>query len=340
MKWLAGIMPMNKNDPIIKVKNLTKAFPVYRGAIFKRKLGDMKAVDSVSFDIQKGKTLGLVGESGCGKTTTGRAILHLEKPTSGQVIFKGQDITRLGKYDLRKLRRDIQIIYQDPFGSLNPRMKIRDIVGEPLRIHSMAGSRAQYLDQVGHLLEVVGLSQAMAGRYPHEFSGGQRQRIGIARALAVKPDFIVCDEPVSALDVSIQAQIINLLKDLQEKFNLTYLFIAHDLAVVRHISDRIAVMYLGQIVEIADSRDLYQNPGHPYTKALLAAAPIPDPEKEQAREHMMLSGEVPGLLNIPKGCRFHPRCPFVEDVCKESRPGLETVSPSGHKVACHLTSLQ
>jgi len=333
-------MPMNNNDPIIEVKNLTKVFPIYRGEIFRTKLGDLRAVDNVSFDIQRGKTLGLVGESGCGKTTAGRAILQLEKPTSGRVLFKGRDITRLGKYELRRLRRDIQIIYQDPFGSLNPRMKIRDIVGEPLRIHSMAGSKAQYLDQVGQLLEVVGLSPAMTGRYPHEFSGGQRQRIGIARALAVKPDFIVCDEPVSALDVSIQAQIINLLKDLQEKFNLTYLFIAHDLAVVRHISDRIAVMYLGEIVEIADRQDLYQKPGHPYTKALLSAVPIPNPEKEKIREHVMISGEVPGLLNMPQGCRFHPRCPFAEDVCRQSRPDLESVNGNGHQVSCHFKSLE
>ncbi|RJP84052.1 MAG: ABC transporter ATP-binding protein [Desulfobacteraceae bacterium] len=333
-------MPKNNKEPLIQVKNLTKIFPLYRGAIFRKKLGDLKAVDNVSFDIRRGETLGLVGESGCGKTTTGRTILQLERPTSGAVIYDGRDITMFGKAETRRLRRHIQIIYQDPFGSLNPRMKIGDIVGEPLRIHHMAGSPAEYADAVENLLEVVGINAAMAGRYPHEFSGGQRQRIGIARALAVKPDFIVCDEPVSALDVSIQAQIINLLEDLQERFNLTYLFIAHDLAVVRHISDRIAVMYLGEIVEIADRQDLYRNPGHPYTRALLSAVPIPDPEIEKTREHVMIKGEVPGLLSMPQGCRFHPRCPFMMDICRNLRPVLETVNGSGHKVACHLKSLE
>jgi oligopeptide transport system ATP-binding protein len=333
-------MAKNNKDTLIQVKNLTKVFPLYHGVVFKKKLGDLRAVDSVSFDIQRGETLGLVGESGCGKTTAGRTILQLEKPTSGEVIFDGRDITRVGKHEARRLRKHIQIIYQDPFGSLNPRMKIRDIVGEPLCIHAMAGSRAQYLDQVEQLLEVVGLTPAMAGRYPHEFSGGQRQRIGIARALAVKPDFIVCDEPVSALDVSIQAQIINLLKDLQERFTLTYLFIAHDLAVVRHISNHIAVMYLGEIVEIADRQELYQKPGHPYTKALLSAVPIPDPGIEKNREHVMIKGEVPGLLNMPQGCRFHPRCLFVMDICRNLRPGLESVNGNGHKVACHFKSLE
>ena len=331
-------MPNNNKDILIRVKNLTKVFPLHHGAVFRKKLGDLRAVDNVSFDIHRGETLGLVGESGCGKTTTGRTLLQMERPTSGEVIFNGRDITRFGKKETRRLRRHIQIIHQDPFGSLNPRMKVKDIVGEPLRIHHMAGSRAEYADAVEQLLEVVGLNPAMAGRYPHEFSGGQRQRIGIARALAVKPDFIVCDEPVSALDVSIQAQIINLLEDLQERFYLTYLFIAHDLAVVRHISDRIAVMYLGEIVEIADRQDLYRNPGHPYTRALLSAVPIPDPEIEKTREHVMITGEVPGLLSMPQGCRFHPRCPFVMDMCKDLRPRLETVNGNGHKVACHLKS--
>ncbi|MDO9266091.1 MAG: ABC transporter ATP-binding protein [Sulfurimonas sp.] len=328
----------NTKEPLIRVKNLTKIFPLHHGVVFRKKLGDLRAVDNVSFDIHKGETLGLVGESGCGKTTTGRTLLQMERPTSGEVIFDGRDITRLGKQETRRLRKHIQIIHQDPFGSLNPRMKVKDIVGEPLRIHHIAGSRAEFADAVEQLLEVVGLNPAMAGRYPHEFSGGQRQRIGIARALAVKPDFIVCDEPVSALDVSIQAQIINLLEDLQERFNLTYLFIAHDLAVVRHISDRIAVMYLGEIVEIADRQDLYRNPGHPYTKALLSAVPIPDPEIEKTREHVMITGEVPGLLSMPQGCRFHPRCPFMMDICKDLRPRLETVNGNGHKVACHLKS--
>jgi len=331
-------MPKNNKDILIRVKNLTKVFPLHHGVVFRKKLGDLRAVDNVSFDIHRGETLGLVGESGCGKTTTGRTLLQMERPTSGEVIFDGRDITRFGKQETRSLRRHIQIIHQDTFGSLNPRMKVKDIVGEPLRIHHMAGSRAEYVDAVGQLLEVVGLNPAMAGRYPHEFSGGQRQRIGIARALAVKPDFIVCDEPVSALDVSIQAQIINLLEDLQERFNLTYLFIAHDLAVVRHISDRVAVMYLGEIVEIADRQDLYRNPGHPYTKALLSAVPIPDPEIEKNREHVMITGEVPGLLSMPQGCRFHPRCPFMMDMCKDLRPRLESINGNGHKVACHLKS--
>ncbi len=324
------------NDTLIHVNGLSKHFPIYHGAIFKKKIGDLKALDGVSFDISKGETLGLVGESGCGKTTTGRTVLQLERPTSGEVLFQGNDITRLKEYERRKLRKHMQIIYQDPFGSLDPRMTVGDIVGEALLIHNLTQGKGEYAEKVRHLLEIVGLNPAMAVRYPHEFSGGQRQRIGIARALAASPSFIVCDEPVSALDVSIQAQIINLLEDLKEKLNLTYLFIAHDLSVVRHISDRIAVMYLGGIVEIASREDLYHNPGHPYTKALLAAVPIPDPEKEYGREHCMIKGEVPSLFNTPRGCKFHPRCPLAQKTCTESKPVLKRINNKDHLVACHL----
>jgi len=321
---------------LIQVRNLSKHFPIYRGTVFRRKVGELKAVRDVSFSLSVGETLGLVGESGCGKTTTGRAILQLEQPTYGEVLFQGTDITKLGKYAHRRLRKHLQIIYQDPFGSLDPRMTVGDIVGEALLIHKLTRGSGEYADRVGHLLEIVGLSPIMAGRYPHEFSGGQRQRIGIARALAVSPSFIVCDEPVSALDVSIQAQIINLLEDLQEQMNLTYLFIAHDLSVVRHMSDRIAVMYLGEIVEIAGREDLYHDPGHPYTRALLAAVPIPDPDMEYGHEYNLINGEVPSLLNAPRGCAFHPRCPHMETICTENRPVLKRRDGSDHMVACHL----
>ena len=324
------------NTILLQVKDLSKHFPLYRGVVFKRKTGVLKAVDKVSFHISRGETLGLVGESGCGKTTTGRIILQLEHPTSGNVVFQGMDITRLGKDERRKLRKHMQIIYQDPYGSLDPRMSVSDIVGEALLIHNLTKGKGEYAEQVAHLLEIVGLNPAMARRYPHEFSGGQRQRIGIARALAVSPSFIVCDEPVSALDVSIQAQIINLLEELQEKLNLTYLFIAHDLAVVRHISDRIAVMYLGEIVEMALRTELYHHPGHPYTKALLAAVPIPDPEIAYSREHCMIKGEVPSLFNAPCGCRFHPRCLLAQKICRESKPELRNIPGGNHMVACHL----
>jgi len=321
---------------MIRVRDLKKHFPVYRGVVFRRAVGDIRAVDGVSFVIGEGETLGLVGESGCGKTTTGRTVLQLERPTSGEVLFMGRDITAIDKYERRRLARHMQIIYQDPFSSLNPRMTVRDIVGEPLLIHGMTRSRADYAARVDNLLEIVGLNPAMAKRYPHEFSGGQRQRIGIARALAVEPRFIVCDEPVSALDVSIQAQIINLLEELQEEFNLAYLFISHDLAVVRHISTRVAVMYLGEIVEIAPRDDLYRYAAHPYTQALLAAVPVPDPDVERAREHCMMKGEVPGIFENPSGCRFHPRCPRAEAVCRENRPELRPVNGGGHMAACHL----
>jgi oligopeptide transport system ATP-binding protein len=325
-----------KNTALIQVRELSKHFPIYEGAIFKKKIGVLKALDRVSFHISCGETLGLVGESGCGKTTTGRTILQLERPSSGEVLFQGTDITMLGKKDRRKIRKHMQIIYQDPFGSLDPRMRVSDIVGEALLIHDLTRGKGEYIDKVDYLLEIVGLSPSMAKRYPHEFSGGQRQRIGIARALAVAPRFIVCDEPVSALDVSIQAQIINLLEELQEKLNLTYLFIAHDLAVVRHISNRIAVMYMGEIVEIADRKELYHNPAHPYTRALLAAVPIPDPEIEYTRGHCMVKGEVPSLFNSPQGCTFHPRCPLAQRICRESKPVLGRSHISDHMVACHL----
>jgi oligopeptide transport system ATP-binding protein len=328
-------MSTNNTDILVEVQDLKVYFPVAVGNIIKKKIGDIKAVDGVSFSIKRGETLGLVGESGSGKTTTGSALLQLERPTGGKIFFEGQDITGVKKKEIRKLRRRMQIIFQDPFSSLDPRMTVRDIIGEPLVIHGMAGSRSEYRDMTADLLKVVGLDPSMGDRYPHEFSGGQRQRIGVARALAVKPSFIVCDEPVSALDVSIQAQIINLLEDLQEKFNLTYLFIAHDLAVVRHISDRIAVMYLGELVEIASRMELYHNPQHPYTRALLSAVPIANPTVESKREHIILMGEVPSPLFPPKGCHFHPRCKSAMEVCSKQTPQMKDISP-GHWATCHL----
>ena len=334
MRKRAGSMSTN-NNTLVEVQDLTVYFPVHVGSILKRKIGDIKAVDGINFRITQGETMGLVGESGSGKTTTGQAILQIDQPTGGKIFFEGEEVTGLGKKEIRQLRRRMQMIFQDPFGSLNPRMKVRDIIGEPLKVHNMITSRAEYRDRVTELLLVVGLDPAMGERYPHEFSGGQRQRIGVARALAVRPSFIVCDEPVSALDVSIQAQIINLLEELQEQFNLTYLFIAHDLAVVRHISDRIAVMYLGEIVEIASRVDLYRNPLHPYTKALLAAVPIPNPTLEAQREHILIHGEIPSPLNPPSGCRFHPRCLESMAECSVEVPKMNEVVP-GHFVTCLL----
>ena len=294
----------------------------------------MRAVDGLSFSIRKGETLGLVGESGCGKSTTGRAILQLHRPTAGTVQFEGVELTRLKGEPLRKMRRQMQMIFQDPYASLNPRMTVGSIIGEPLDIHNLARGKEKQ-QRVEELLRVVGLNPYFANRYPHEFSGGQRQRIGIARALAVNPSFIVCDEPISALDVSIQAQIINLLEELQDEFGLTYLFIAHDLSVVRHISDRIAVMYLGKIVEVADRLELYENPLHPYTKALLSAVPIPDPAIERKRERIILTGDVPSPVNPPPGCRFHTRCPLADTICREQEPEFREVTP-GHWAACHF----
>ena len=322
-------------DAILSIKDLKVEFPVYGGVLGGRTVGSVKAVDGVSFDVHRRETLGVVGESGCGKTTTGLAVLRMVDIASGQVVFDGQDISTLDRATMRPLRRKMQMVYQDPFGALDPRMRVKDIIGEPLIAHGLAGSRREYRKKVAELLDFVGLSSAMGERYPHEFSGGQRQRIGIARALAVRPDLVVCDEPVSALDVSIQAQIINLLEALQDEFGLTYLFISHDLSVVRHISDRVMVMYLGKVVEIADHADLYSDPKHPYTQALLSAVPLPSPDAEAAREVMLLEGEVPSPLNPPTGCPFHPRCPKAHDTCRQSMPALKEEAP-GHKVACHL----
>jgi oligopeptide transport system ATP-binding protein len=329
---------LDKNDNIlVEVKDLKMHFPITMGWMFKKTIGHVKAVDGISFQIARGETLGLVGESGCGKTTTGRVLLQLERPTSGHIFFEGEDITGMKDKSLRALRRKMQMIFQDPFGCLNPRMTAGEIIGEPLQIHNMVNSKSKYEEKVKELMVTVGLSPAMMERYPHEFSGGQRQRIGVARALSVKPDLIVCDEPVSALDVSIQAQIINLLEELQEKFNIAYLFIAHDLAVVRHISNRIAVMYLGEIVEIATRGDLYRNPLHPYTRSLLSAIPVPDPEVEAQREHVILEGEVPSPVNPPSGCKFHPRCRIADfPRCRQEKPVLMEMEGGNHWIACHL----
>src|SRR4051812_23252028 len=320
--------------PLLDVRNLVMHFPLTQGIIIQRKVGAVQAVDGVSFSVKKGETLGLVGESGCGKSTTGRAILQLYKPTAGVVDFNGKDLTKLDSGEMRKMRRHLQMIFQDPYASLNPRMTVGNIVSEPMQIHNLV-PKGERTKRVQELLQTVGLNPYFANRYPHEFSGGQRQRIGIARALAANPDFIVCDEPVSALDVSIQAQIVNLLEDLQDQFGLTYLFIAHDLSVVRHISDRVAVMYLGKIVEMADRNELYENPLHPYTKALLSAVPIPDPVIERKRERIILTGDVPSPINPPSGCHFHTRCPYVMDICKVVDPPFTDKGPD-HPVACHL----
>ncbi len=320
-------------EPILQVRELRKHFPVTQGIIRQAVVGAVKAVDGVSFEVAPGETFGLVGESGCGKTTTGRCILQLERPTAGEVIFEGQNLADATAKDLRRIRRRLQVIFQDPFSSLNPRMTVGQIIAEPMRVHGVVASKAEAQRRVGELLAEVGLPAAMARRYPHEMSGGQRQRVGIARALGLRPAFIVCDEPVSALDVSIQAQIVNLLEDLQQKYGLAYLFIAHDLAVVRHLSHRLAVMYLGKMVETAPSDSLYDRPLHPYTQALLAAAPVPDPRVEAARPHTVLAGEVPSPLNPPSGCAFHPRCPIAVEECRRVVPELREVRP-GHRVAC------
>ncbi len=320
------------NDNLLVVKSLKMYFPVTRG-ILRKKIADVRAVDDVSFTIKKGETLGLVGESGCGKTTVARCVLRLYRPTAGQISFEGQDLAPLPRNKIRPFRHKIQLIFQDPYGSLNPRQSAGDIVGEPLKVHRMVKNRGEYQQRVAELFRTVGLDPRMQSRVPHEFSGGQRQRIGIARALASNPSFIVCDEPISALDVSIQAQIINLLEELQDKMGLTYLFIAHDLSVVRHISDRVAVMYLGRIVEMTDWKSLYENPLHPYTKALLSAIPIPDPFVEEKRERIILKGDVPSPVNPPPGCSFHPRCSLAIEDCHRAVPQLRHVTPD-HEVAC------
>ena len=322
----------SENEILVRVENLKKYFPITRG-VFQRHVGDIKAVDGLNFFVRRGETLGLVGESGCGKSTTGRTILQLYRPTAGKVYFEGQDLTTMKGEQLRRMRRKMQMIFQDPYASLNPRMTIGNIIGEPLEVHGIAKGKEKR-ERVQELLRLVGLNPYFINRYPHEFSGGQRQRVGVARALALNPSFIVCDEPVSSVDVSIQAQIVNLLEDLQAQFGLAYLFIAHDLSMVRHISDRVAVMYLGKIVELTDRDELYDNPLHPYTQALLSAVPIPDPEVEERRQRIILEGDVPSPANPPKGCNFNTRCPVVMDICKEQEPEFKEVSAE-HWVACH-----
>ena len=323
----------NGNNVLLRVDDLFMHFPLYRG-VFRRQVGAVHAVDGVSFEIKRGETMGLVGESGCGKSTTGRTILQLYKPTGGHVYFDGTDLTTLKREEMRWMRREMQMIFQDPYASLNPRMTVSEIIGEPLVAHGLA-SRKEIHDIVENLLNLVKLNPAFASRYPHEFSGGQRQRIGVARALALQPSLIICDEPISALDVSIQAQVVNLLEDLQEQFNLTYLFIAHDLSMVRHISSRVAVMYLGIIVEIADRDDLYDNPLHPYTQALLSAVPIPDPVTDAKRQRRVLEGDVPSPVNPPSGCRFRTRCWLADKICEEQRPEFREIT-AGHFVGCHM----
>jgi oligopeptide transport system ATP-binding protein len=325
---------MSNNNTLIRVENLTKHFPITRGIIIQRQVGAVEAVDKVTFTINEGETLGLVGESGCGKSTTGRTILQLYRPTSGKVYFRENDLTELKGEDLRRARREMQMVFQDPYASLNPRMTVGNIVAEPLEVHGI-GKRQGRRERVKELLEHVGMSPQFVNRYPHEFSGGQRQRIGVARALALQPEFMILDEPISALDVSIQAQVVNLFEELQDTFGLTYLFIAHDLSMVRHISDRTAVMYLGKIVELASRDELYTHPLHPYTQALLSAVPIPDPIKERKRQRIILEGSVPSPVNPPKGCRFNPRCPLAIDICEREEPEWREVSPN-HWVACHI----
>jgi oligopeptide transport system ATP-binding protein len=325
---------MTTDGDLLVIENLVKYFPIMRGIIFQKQIGAVHAVDGISFSIKKGETLGLVGESGCGKSTTGRTILQLYRPTSGHVYFQGVDLVQMNRVELRKLRRSMQMIFQDPYASLNPRMTVGEIVGEGLYVHKMSESR-DIQEKVDALLERVGLDPAYANRYPHEFSGGQRQRIGVARALAVNPLLVVCDEPISALDVSIQAQVINLLEDLQGEFGLTYLFIAHDLSMVRHISQRVAVMYLGIIVELTNRNELYLNPLHPYTQALLSAVPVPDARVERKRQRIILSGEVPSPVNPPSGCRFRTRCPLAQQICTDQKPEFREAAPD-HFAACHL----
>lgn len=318
------------SELLLEVSGLKKYFPI-TGGLFDRKKGEVKAVDDVSFQVKKGETLGIVGESGCGKSTTGRLIMRLIEPSEGKIVFEGQEITSMSKYELRKVRRDIQMVFQDPYASLNPRHSVEQILEEPLIVHGI-GSKEERRKQVKAMLEVVGLSSYHAKRYPHQFSGGQRQRIGIAKALMTKPKLIIADEPVSALDVSIQAQVLNLMKDIQKEFQLTFIFIAHDLGVVRHISDRVAVMYLGRLIELSESEELYNQPMHPYTQGLLSAVPIPDPDIK--RDLTLIKGELPSPANPPSGCAFHTRCSQCMDICKTTRPELHNMN--GHYVACHL----
>ena len=327
---------MTEKQALVRVENLKKHFPITRGIVIQRQVGAIKAVDGISFDIRRGETLGLVGESGCGKSTTGRTVLQLYRPTGGDVYFEDESLVAMKGEQLRRQRRKMQMIFQDPYASLNPRMTVGSIVGEPLEVHNVASGRERQ-ERVQELLQMVGLNPYFVNRYPHEFSGGQRQRIGVARALALNPSFIVCDEPISALDVSIQAQVVNLLEDLQEQLGLTYLFIAHDLSMVRHISDRVAVMYLGKIVELTDRDTLYKRPSHPYTEALLSAVPIPDPEVEETRKRIILEGDVPSPANPPVGCNFSTRCPKVMQACHEVDPEFIEIAP-GHWCACHLHS--
>ena len=325
---------MNQKKVLIRAENLTKHFPVTRGVIFQKQVGAVQAVDNLNFEIYQGETFGMVGESGCGKSTTGRAILQLHKPTAGKVYYEDTELTTATAQTMQRMRRNMQIIFQDPYASLNPRLTVGNIIAEPLEVHNI-GTADERRERVQDLLRLVGLNPYFVNRYPHEFSGGQRQRIGVARALALEPKFIVCDEPISALDVSIQAQVVNLLEKLQNELGLTYLFIAHDLSMVRHISDRVAVMYFGKMVELTTRDELYTNPLHPYTKALLSAVPVPDPVQETKRKRIILEGDVPSPIKPPSGCRFHPRCPIAEEICSQAIPEWRE-AVAGHWVACHL----
>jgi oligopeptide transport system ATP-binding protein len=319
---------------LVQVRDLKKYFPIYSGAVFQQHVGDVKAVDGLSFDIYTGETLGLVGETGSGKTTVGRTMLRLYEPTAGEIYFDGKNITNLGESEMRKMRQRMQMIFQDPYASLNPRMTVGSIIGAPIEVHKVASGKEKQ-ERIQELLQMVGLNAEFVNRYPHEFSGGQRQRIGIARALAVNPDLVVCDEPISSLDVSIQAQVVNLLEELQQKLNLTYLFIAHDLSMVRHISDRMAVMYLGKIAELADRNEIYLRPLHPYTQALMSAVPVPDPDVAENRQRIILEGDLPSPSNPPLGCNFNTRCPYAEEICFQEDPEYREIKPR-HWVACHF----